>query len=230
VALVRLGIALEVGVLVRQRNDQQRRLDVRGEPSFRLLGGTRGGPEELDVGGVVEYQKAPTLGETGGGRSQAIVDYAVDDIRGNGPIRIVTAHHAAAPDNVPVTITLNAGVRWGLKLTAGNTETTVNLTQSKLVSLELAGGAHVFELALPPVTGNLPLRVTHGMNQLKIKTNGVPVRVRLDVGAGTVIIDGETHTGVKPGTVLTSDGWAGAANRVDLDSVEGVGTLTVDTR
>jgi hypothetical protein len=148
----------------------------------------------------------------------------VTDTGTNHRLALVKAGTAAPP----VTITLNAGVRWGLKLSAGNTETTVNLTQSRLASLELAGGAHVFALALPPATGILPLRVTHGMNQLKINTNGVPVRATLRAGAGTVILDGESHAGVKPGTVLTSDGLAGAADRVDLDAVAGIGTLTVD--
>jgi hypothetical protein len=159
-------------------------------------------------------------------KRDAKVAAKVTDTGANHRLTLVKDAGTTAP---PVTITLNAGVRWSLKLTAGNSETTVNLTQSKLASLDLAGGAHVFDLALPPVTGTLPLRVTHGMNQLKIKTNGDPVRVTLDAGAGTVVIDGETHTGVKRGTVLTSDGWAAAADRVDVDSVEGVGTLTVDT-
>ena len=100
VALVRLGIAFEVGVLIRERNDQQRRLDVRGKPSLRLHRRTRGSPEEFNVCGAVKYQKSPTLGETSGGCSQTIVDYAVDNIRWNRPIRIVTANHAPVPNNV----------------------------------------------------------------------------------------------------------------------------------
>lgn len=159
-------------------------------------------------------------------QSDAPVTAKIDDAGTNHRLTLVKDLEAVAP---PVTITLNAGIRWSLKLTAGNTETAVNLMQSKLASLELAGGAHVFNLTLPPPAGTLPLRVTHGMNQLKINTNGAPVRVTLRVGAGKVILDGVTHTDTKPGRVFTSDGWAEAANRVDLDSVEGVGTLTVDT-
>jgi hypothetical protein len=159
-------------------------------------------------------------------KSAAPVTAKVGDAGPNHRLTLVKDDQTVAP---PVTITLNTGVRWSLKLTAGNTETSVNLTQSNLASLELAGGAHAFTLTLPQVTGTLPLRVTHGMNQLKIDTNGVPVRATLRVGAGKVILDGVTRTDTKPGKVLTSDGWSGAADRVDIDSVEGVGTLTVDT-
>jgi hypothetical protein len=67
------------------------------------------------------------------------------------------------------------------------------------------------------------------MNQLKINTNGAPVRTTLRVGAGKVILDGDTRTDTKPGKVLTSAGWSEAADRVDIDAVEGIGTLTVDT-
>ncbi|GIM94204.1 hypothetical protein Ato02nite_059970 [Paractinoplanes toevensis] len=129
----------------------------------------------------------------------------------------------------PVTILLNNRVEWGLKLSAGNTETAADLTESKLSSLELAGGAHLFDLSLPPARGTLRLRITHGMSQLKIRTNGFPVRLTLRVGAGTVVVDGEVDDDPTPGKVLTSDGWADATNRVDVDSVEGVGTLTVNT-
>jgi hypothetical protein len=159
-------------------------------------------------------------------KSTGPVTAKVGDTGTNHRLTLDKGAETVAP---PVTITLNAGIRWSLKLTAGNTETAVNLTQSKLVALELAGGAHVFTLTLPPATGTLPVRVTHGMNQLKINTNRVPVRTTLRVGAGKVILDGVTHTDTKPGKVITSPGWAAATNRIDLDSIEGVGTLTVDT-
>jgi hypothetical protein len=141
-------------------------------------------------------------------------------------LTLVKDPETAAP---PVTILLNNRVRWALKLSAGNTETAADLTGSKLASLELAGGAHAFDLSLPPATGTLPVRITHGMNQLKIKTNGRPVRLTLRAGAGTVILAGDVDDDPRPGTVLTSDGWADATDRVDVDSVEGVGTLTVNT-
>jgi hypothetical protein len=151
----------------------------------------------------------------------------VSDVGANHRLTLVKDAKTVAP---PVTITLNAAVRWNLNLSAGNTETTANLTGSKLAALELAGGAHVFTLALPPATGTLPVRVTHGMNQLKINTNGVPARLSLDDGAGTVVLDGQTNTGNGRGKVIISDDWAAATNRIDLDSVEGLGTLTVDTQ
>ncbi|GIF18224.1 hypothetical protein BJ973_008813 [Actinoplanes tereljensis] len=140
-------------------------------------------------------------------------------------LTLVKAPATVAP---PVTIVLNSQVKWALKLSAGNTQTAADLTGSKLSSLELAGGANTFDLDLPRATGTLPVRITHGMSQLKIKTNGVPVRLTMRVGAGTVIVAGSVDEDVTPGKVITSDGWADATNRVDVDSVEGIGTLTVN--
>jgi hypothetical protein len=146
-----------------------------------------------------------------------------------GAIRRLTLVKDADTAAPPVTITLNSAVRWSLKMSAGNTETAADLSRSRLAALELAGGAHIFDLSLPPVTGTLPLRITHGMSQLKIRTNGRPVRLNLRVGAGRVVLDGEIHTDTTPGKVLISDGWSDATNRIDVDAVEGVGTLTVNT-
>jgi hypothetical protein len=150
----------------------------------------------------------------------------VGDSGANHRLTLVKDPDTAAP---PITVTLNAGVRWSLKLSAGNSQTSVNLRDSKLASVELAGGTNTFNLALPAPSGTLPLRVTHGMSKLNVDTHGAPIRVTVDAGTGKVIIDGETRNGPKPGTVLTSDGWANAADRVDLDAVAGLGTLTVDT-
>jgi hypothetical protein len=159
-------------------------------------------------------------------KSDARVTAKISDKGTNHRLTLVKTAETDVP---PVIITLDAGLRWNLKLSAGNTETAVNLTQSKLASVELAGGAHLFALSLPRATGTLPLRVTHGMNQLKINTDGAPVRTTLRVGAGKVVLDGVTHTDTKPGKVLTSAGWSKATDRVDIDAVEGLGTLTVDT-
>lgn len=160
------------------------------------------------------------------GAGAAPVSAKVSDDGTNHRLTLVKEKETPAP---PITITLNAGIRWNLELTAGNSETDVDLTGSKLASLELAGGARVFTLALPEVTGTLPVRISHGMNQLTIDTRGAAVRLSLRVGAGKVILDGRTRTGTEPGRVFTSAGRSGATGRIDIDSVEGVGTLTVGT-
>jgi hypothetical protein len=158
--------------------------------------------------------------------SDAPVSASVSDTAPNHRLTLVKDPETPAP---PVTITLSSAVSWSLKLSGGNTEAAANLTGARLASLELAGGAHIFTLTLPTVTGTFPLRITHGMNQLTINTHGVPVRLTLRTGAGKVILDGETRTDTKPGRVLTSDAFDAATNRVDVDSVEGVGTLIVNT-
>ncbi|MEU4243744.1 hypothetical protein [Actinoplanes sp. NPDC026619] len=159
-------------------------------------------------------------------KAPAPVTAKITDSGSNHRLTLVKDVKTTAP---PVTILLNARIRWSLRMTAGNTDTTVNLTGARLTSLELAGGAHVFDLSLPPITGTLPLRLTHGMNQLKIKSNDSPVRMTLRIGAGKVIMDGVIFTDTTPGKVITSAGWEDSSHRVDLDAAGGVGTLVVNT-
>lgn len=141
-------------------------------------------------------------------------------------LTVVNERGGAAP---PVTITLTSAIRWNLKLSAGNSQITADLTRSRLASVELAGGANDFRLALPAASGTLPVRVTRGMNQLTITTNGVPVRATLRSGAGDTVLDGDHRGAAKPGTVLTSGGRPDATDRVDVDVVAGLGRLTLQT-
>jgi hypothetical protein len=46
-------------------------------------------------------------------------------------------------------------------------------------------------------------------------------------GAGSVTIDGATHSGVAGGSMWTPDNWAAAADRYDIDATSGVSTLNV---
>jgi hypothetical protein len=68
-------------------DDQQRRRDIRREPSFLFYRWPYRVPEAGDVCRGVEYQKAPALGETGRRRSQSVVHDPVDDQ--SGPVSIV---------------------------------------------------------------------------------------------------------------------------------------------
>jgi hypothetical protein len=57
---------------------------------------------------------------------------------------------------------------------------------------------------------------------------GVPVRVRLGGGAGSVTVDGANRSGVPGGDVIVPAGWAGDPDRYDVDATAGVSSLVLD--
>ncbi|AGL17961.1 hypothetical protein [Actinoplanes sp. N902-109] len=127
-----------------------------------------------------------------------------------------------------VEVTLSSRVRWDLRVTGGADRSMIDLRQGRVAEVELAGGASQISLALPPPDGTLTVRMSGGASLLDVQTAAaVPVRVRVGHGAGRVVLDGQTHQSVAPGGTFAAPAWADASDRVDLDAVAGVATLTV---
>jgi hypothetical protein len=128
-----------------------------------------------------------------------------------------------------VDIELNSRVRWRVRLVAGASEETVDLSSGLVAGIEIVGGVSRIELTLPRPDGSVAVRLSGGANQFAIHLpGGVPVRVRLDSGAANVTVDGATRTGLAAGTVVGSPEWDGARDRYDIEAAAGVSMLTVD--
>jgi hypothetical protein len=127
-----------------------------------------------------------------------------------------------------VEIILTTAVRWTtLRFSGGADQLVADLTDGTVGELDFAAGASRIEVALPVPDGTVPLRVGAGAGALAVEAPpGVPVRATLNSGAGQAVIDGESHSGIAPGTTLTTDGWEDAEDRYDIDS-SGLGTLLV---
>jgi hypothetical protein len=127
-----------------------------------------------------------------------------------------------------VTVQLSSAVRWTLRLDGGTARSRLDLTGADLAALDLNGGASRVDLTLPDPDGLLPVRMTGGVDQLRVTLAGTtPVRVRVQSGAGQVTLDGTTHKGIAPGRSFTTGDWSGTAG-IDLLAVAGLSTLTVD--
>jgi hypothetical protein len=59
---------------------------------------------------------------------------------------------------------------------------------------------------------------------------GVPAQLRLDGGASSVTLGGQSYHGVAGGTVLTMPGWAGAHRRYEITAPVGVSLISVTSR
>jgi hypothetical protein len=149
-------------------------------------------------------------------------------VSSTGAVYRLALTHNGKTAQAPVDITLNASVRWSVRLTGGTSLDVLDFGDSSLAAVELAAGASRIDLTLPPASGTLPVLVTKGINQLRVRTSdNDPVRLNLRVGAGKVVLDGRTRNGVSPGVVLATSGWAVARNRIDLDAKAGVGVLSL---
>src|SRR4051812_42182097 len=128
-----------------------------------------------------------------------------------------------------VTVLLSSGFIWDVRLAGGATDEAVDLTGARGGNVEFAAGTSRAVVALPAASGTQRVTMSGGASQFVVRLSGAaPVRVAASNGAGTVTIDGTTHSGVGGGTVWTPDGWDAAANRFDVQASAGVAALTVE--
>jgi hypothetical protein len=134
------------------------------------------------------------------------------------------------PGRIGAEILLNSRVRWTLRLVGGAAEQDIDMRSGGLAGVELIGGASRAALWLPEPKGTVGVKVTGGVSELDVyRAAGLPVRTRLGRGADDAVVDGRARRRVKAGTVLTSTGWTGAANRYDVTVQADLTTLRVES-
>ena len=127
-----------------------------------------------------------------------------------------------------IDITLNAAVRWDLRVAGGAVSSILDLGAGRVGRVDLAGGADRIVLTLPRPEGTLTVRMSGGVNLFDVRAAArTPVRVRVGSGAGRVTLNGRDHAGVSAGRTFTAAAWAGAADRIDVDAAAGMSALTV---
>ncbi|MDR6321708.1 hypothetical protein [Actinoplanes couchii] len=124
-----------------------------------------------------------------------------------------------------VDVLLSPGVAWSVRMRGGVKTGTFDLTGGRVDRIDLLGGAAAIDIALPEQDAVVPVQMSGGVNDWRIRTaDQIPVRATLRNGAGTVVLYGDRTQGVNRGSVLTAtDGNGG----LDVIADEGVGTLTV---
>ncbi|GIJ19961.1 hypothetical protein [Micromonospora lutea] len=128
-----------------------------------------------------------------------------------------------------VEVVLAESLRWHVRLSGGAKEQHLDLRGARLDDVEFTAGADRIELTLPAPEGTQRTLLGGGANQVLVRLAGdAPVQVRAGGGAGSVTVDGVTHSGVAGGTIFTPPQWKSATDRYDIDATGGVATLTVD--
>jgi DNA-binding MarR family transcriptional regulator len=93
-------------------------------------------------------------------------------------------------------ITLNAAVAWAIELRGGVSAWKADLSNLRLESFEIRGGASKVELVLPRPSGVVPIRVRGGLNHISIqRPRGVAMGLDIRGGAADVTVDGQTRKG-----------------------------------
>ncbi|MBM2617865.1 hypothetical protein JIG36_20110 [Actinoplanes sp. LDG1-06] len=126
-------------------------------------------------------------------------------------------------------VVLSDDVRWQVRLAGGAQDETVDLSGGRGGDVNFSAGTARASVVLPAADGTQKVTLGGGASLLSVRVAGqAPVRVSARGGAGSVTINGETHTGVAGGSSWVQDGWDGAAARYDVDATSGVGTMTVE--
>ena len=114
------------------------------------------------------------------------------------PLRLVLAGRAG-----PVDLVLTDRVRWDLSVGGGADRKRVDLAGGQFRGISLHDGANQVDLRLPHPDGTLTVTLAGGAGRFEVHTAGpVPVRVRVGSGAGQLVLDGETHSGVAAGRAV----------------------------
>lgn len=130
-----------------------------------------------------------------------------------------------------ISIELSPSVTWRLEFTGGSSQTILSLANSKITSIDFTAGASLIQMTLPRPSGTVTITLAGGARQVSLTVpQGVPARLRLYGGASAATLGGQTHAGVQRGTVLSSPGWAQAANRYDIDAPAGVSDISVTSQ
>ncbi len=128
-------------------------------------------------------------------------------------------------------VVLNAAIPWHIEVRDGASKLTADLSQLKLGSFEVSGGASKVELTLPRVSGLAPVRILGGASNVVIhRPEGVATRVCI-VGGSTNLTFEDQHFGAVGGEVsLQSPNYEGTPERYDITITGGASNVAIDTR
>ncbi|WFE44628.1 hypothetical protein [Verrucosispora sp. WMMD1129] len=128
-----------------------------------------------------------------------------------------------------VEVVLAESVRWHVRINGGAKEQHLDLRGARVGDVEFTAGANRIELTLPAPEGTQRTVLGGGASQVVVHLAGdAPVQVRAGGGAGSVTVDGTTHSGVAGGTIFTPPEWNSTTDRYDIDATGGVSSVTVD--
>lgn len=124
-------------------------------------------------------------------------------------------------------VRLNTAVPWDVEIDGGAGKLQGKFAGLDVRSFELTGGVDQLRLTLGVPTGDVPISLSRGVNNVRIeRPTGIPVRLQLKGGAGRIDLDRQRIGGTGD-SVLESSGAADAPGRYLLDISGGASRITV---
>jgi hypothetical protein len=128
-----------------------------------------------------------------------------------------------------VDIELSNAVRWTIHLDGGSTEANVDMRAGGLAALDFGAGVTRIDAYVPAQPDGIAVQMAGGATSFTLHApDGMPARVTMGGGAGSVTIDGVAHSGIAGGTVFAPDPWPSSGSRLDVDNTAGVSAFTLD--
>ena len=124
-------------------------------------------------------------------------------------------------------IRLNREIPLSLKLDSGASASTLDLTDLKVVDLDIDTGASSTEVTLPANAGNTRVDIDSGAASINLHIPiGVAARIRVKSGIASVNVDSNRFPRIDGGFYESVD-YATASNRADITIDTGVGSVEI---
>lgn len=147
-------------------------------------------------------------------------------VRDGDRVQVFLASHGSGP--AAVTILVSPDVRWRMRFDGGAKDVVADLRHGRVSAVDFAAGYAHISLDLPKPKGTVAVQMNGGASEFALHApRSIPVRVAVDGGAASVVLDGAAHTGVAGGTVFTPPAWSSTTNRYDVLAHAGVSALTL---
>jgi DNA-binding MarR family transcriptional regulator len=125
---------------------------------------------------------------------------------------------------------LAAAVAWDISLRGGLWKLDADLSALRLTGLEVTGGASDIDVTLPAPVGVVPVRLSGGASKVTLRRpKGSEARAEVSGGASELVFDDQRLGAVGGRTVLSSRGFADAADRYEIRFTGGASKVTVAT-
>jgi hypothetical protein len=152
----------------------------------------------------------------------------VEDRDGVTALSLVDAGEGSS-GKATLEVLLSARATWRIRISGGADSARLDLRAGPVSEVDLASGISTVEIWLPAPRGTGVIRETGGTSLLALHAPAAaPVSVTVSGGAGSVVVDGVTHSGIGAPTTYAPDGWSTTTDRYDVQAVGGLSQLRLE--
>ncbi len=223
--IILFGVWLLTGALGRGRSG------TGGQSLSIPLEGARSARIKLDHGaGRLNVRAGATSGELLNGVFGAEVDTTSRLDGDQLQVKVRNSPHFWAwypGESLDWDIRLNGEIPLNLRIDSGASASTLDLTDLKVVDLDINTGASSTEITLPANAGKTAVDIDSGASSLNIRIpTGVAARIRMKSGIASVTVDSSRFPRLDGGLYQSPD-YATAANTADITIDTGVGSVEI---